>query len=58
MPNVRKIGVVVIGMAVLATALPAQPKFTKNQLDMYTFAKRQNAATTAAGLNDVDILQL
>lgn len=50
--------VVVAGLAALGSAMPAHPRLTRNQLQMHEFARRQNALATAAGLTDVDILQL
>ncbi|KAK4230362.1 protein rds1 [Podospora fimiseda] len=58
MPSIsRTIGAVVAGLAAVASALPAVPKLDGNQMKMLSFAKRQNAAAQALGLNDVDILQ-
>ena len=42
----------------VASALPAQPKFTPRQEAIYELTKRQTAAEAALGLQDVDILQL
>lgn len=59
MPSVKRtLAAVVAGLAVVTSALPAVPKLNRNQLKMYEHAKRQNAAAAAAGLTDVDILQL
>ena len=59
MPSIFKsIGLVVAGLAAVSSALPAVPKLSKAHLKMYEFAKRQNAAAAAAGLTDIDILQL
>lgn len=49
---------VMAGLAAVACALPAQPKLTIRQSEIYGLAKRQNAAAAALGLADVDILQL
>ncbi|KAK4462164.1 protein rds1 [Cladorrhinum samala] len=58
MPSIsRTLGAVVAGLAAVASALPAVPKLNDNQMKMLSFAKRQNAAAAALGLNDVDILQ-
>ncbi|KAH9988965.1 rds1p-like stress response protein [Xylariaceae sp. FL0662B] len=57
MPSIMKTVGVVAGMAAVACALPAQPKFTPRQNHIYKLAKRQNAAAAALGLADVDILQ-
>ena len=58
MPSIKTIGAVVAGLAALATAMPAVPKLTRNQMKIHQSMKRQNAAAAAAGLTDVDILQL
>jgi hypothetical protein len=58
MPSIIKsLGVVVAGLAAVASAMPAQPKFTRGQMKINEFMKRQNAAAAAAGLTDIDILQ-
>ncbi|CAP73196.1 uncharacterized protein PODANS_2_6030 [Podospora anserina S mat+] len=58
MPSFTKtLGVVVAGLAAVASALPSIPKLNKAQLKMYQHAKRQNAAAQALGINDLDILQ-
>jgi hypothetical protein len=51
-------GAVVVGLAALTSAFPAQPKFTSHQNEIYEVIKRQNAAAAALGLSDPDILQL
>lgn len=57
MPSIKKIiGVVVAGMSMMTSALPAQLKLTQTQLDLYSLTKRRQAA--AANLIDVNILQL
>lgn len=58
MPSVMKIAGAVAGLAAVASAMPAQPRFTPRQTQVYQLAKRQNAAAAALGLTDVDILQL
>lgn len=59
MPSLKKtFGTIVAGLAALTSALPAAPKLTKNQLKLWDLAKRQNDAAAAAGLTDIDILQL
>ena len=59
MPSITKtIGLVAAGLAAVASALPSIPRLSSSQLKLHDFAKRQNAAAAAAGLNDVDILQL
>lgn len=59
MPSfIKSMGAVVAGLAAVASALPAHPKFTPTQMKMYQMQKRQSAAAAAAGLTDVDILQL
>ncbi|KAK3359228.1 ferritin-like domain-containing protein [Lasiosphaeria hispida] len=58
MPSFTKtIAAVAVGMATVASALPAFPKFTESQMKIHSVMKRQNAAAAAAGLTDVDILQ-
>lgn len=47
----------VAALAAVASALPAQPKFTKRQEHIWNLAKRQTAAEQALGLTDVDVLQ-
>lgn len=59
MPSMLKsVGVAVAGLAAMSSALPAQPKFTRSQMKIHEFMKRQSAAETAAGLTDIEILQL
>jgi hypothetical protein len=59
MPSIKSIiGAVVVGFAALGTALPAQPKLSQSAVSHYDLAKRQNAAAAAAGITDIDILQL
>jgi hypothetical protein len=58
MPSIRNITGCVAGLVAVAAALPAQPKLSTRQNDIYNLAKRQNAAAAALGLADVDILQL
>jgi hypothetical protein len=41
-----------------ALAVPSGPRFSKRQLQYHDLSKRQNDAAAAAGLTDVDILQL
>ncbi|KAI1853656.1 hypothetical protein JX265_004012 [Neoarthrinium moseri] len=57
MPSITKIAGVVAAVAAVASALPAQPKFTRAQEKIFNVAKRQTAAEQALGLTDVDILQ-
>jgi hypothetical protein len=59
MPSIKSIiGATVVGFAALAAALPAQPKLSKSAASHYDLARRQNAAAAAAGITDIDILQL
>ncbi len=58
MPSIKMIGAVVAGLAAVASALPSVPKLSPSQMKMHQFMKRQNAAAAAAGLTDIDILQL
>ncbi|RYP01714.1 hypothetical protein DL764_006139 [Monosporascus ibericus] len=51
-----KIAGTVACLAAVASAMPAQPKFTERQTQIYDLAKRQNAAAEAMGLTDIDIL--
>jgi len=59
MPSIRQIVVVVaVGLATIASALPAQPKLSSRARSVYDLSARQAAAASAtAGLTDVDILQ-
>ncbi|KAK8111861.1 twin-arginine translocation pathway signal [Apiospora kogelbergensis] len=57
MPSIMRTAGLLAGLAALATALPAQPKFTPRQEAIYELTKRQTAAEAALGLQDVDILQ-
>ncbi|KAI1190326.1 ferritin-like domain-containing protein [Nemania serpens] len=57
MPSIAKMTGALLGMVAAVSALPAQPKLTTKQTDIYRLAKRQNAAAAALGLADVDILQ-
>ncbi|KAK8058317.1 Twin-arginine translocation pathway signal [Apiospora phragmitis] len=57
MPSIMKTAGLLAGLAAIATALPAQPKFTARQERIYELTKRQTAAEAALGLQDVDILQ-
>ncbi|RYP24475.1 hypothetical protein DL765_000495 [Monosporascus sp. GIB2] len=52
-----KLAGAVAGLAAVASAMPAQPKFTQRQTQIYDLAKRQNAAAAAMGLTDIDILE-
>lgn len=58
MPSIIKTAGLVAGLIAAASALPSVPKLSASQVKMYEFGKRQNAAAAAAGLTDVDILQL
>ena len=58
MPSIMKIAGAAAGLAALASAIPAQPRLTPRQTEIYELSKRQNAAAAALGLQDVDILQL
>jgi hypothetical protein len=59
MPSIKSIiGAAIVGFAALGAALPAQPKLSKSAVSHYDLAKRQNVAAAAAGINDIDILQL
>ena len=59
MPSIKSIiGAAVLGFAALGAALPAQPKLSKSAISHYDLARRQNAAAAAAGIDDIDILQL
>lgn len=58
MPSIMRTAGLLAGMAAIASALPAQPKFTASQQNIYELTKRQTAAEAALGLQDVDILQL
>jgi len=58
MPSITKIAGAVVGLAALASALPAVPRLNPRAMKMYEFSKRQNAAAAALGITDIDILQL
>jgi hypothetical protein len=60
MPSIKQIlGVVAVGLATVASTLPAQPKLSSRALKAYDLARRQNPATGLPdGLTDIDILQL
>lgn len=58
MPSIMKIAGVLAAVAGVASALPAQPRFTKMQEKIFSLARRQTAAEQALGLTDVDVLQL
>jgi hypothetical protein len=59
MPSIKSIiGAAAVGFAAIACALPAQPKLSDKAVSLYNLAARQNAAAAAAGITDVDILQL
>jgi hypothetical protein len=57
MPSTMK-SVLIATLAAVATAFPGAPKLNNEQMNIYNLAKRQNAAAAAAGLTDIDILQL
>lgn len=48
----------VAGLATVAYALPAVPRFTDQQLKIHDLMKRQSAGEAALGITDFDILQL
>ena len=58
MPSMMKIAGAAASLAALVSAIPAQPRLTPRQTEIYELSKRQNAAAAALGLQDVDILQL
>ncbi len=59
MPSIKAIvGAAVVGFALVATALPAQPRLSQSAVSHYDLARRQNKAAAAAGITDIDILQL
>jgi hypothetical protein len=58
MPSIMKSASVVAAVAGVASALPAQPRFTKMQEKIFNVMKRQTPAEQALGLTDVDVLQL
>jgi hypothetical protein len=45
-------------VAALVAAVSAFPSPSQHDMKVYGLAKRQNAAAAAAGLTDIDILQL
>lgn len=57
MPSTMK-SVLVACLAAVATAAPLGPKLNADQMKIYDLAKRQQAGAGAAGLTDIDILQL
>lgn len=56
MPSMKT--ALVAALAAVATAVPLGPKLNKDQMKIYDLAKRQQAGAGAAGLTDIDILQL
>jgi hypothetical protein len=59
MPSIKSIiGATIVGLAALGAALPAQPKLSETAVRRFDLAARQNAAAAAAGITDIDILQL
>jgi hypothetical protein len=59
MPSMMKTaGALVAALATISSAMPAIPRLSARQVKMYEYAKRQNQAAAAAGLTDVDLLQL
>ncbi len=59
MPSIAKTFGAAAGLlASAASALPSFPKLSQSQMKMHDHAKRQNAEAAAAGLTDIDILQL
>jgi hypothetical protein len=59
MPSLKSIfGAAVLGLAAFVAAIPAQPRLSSRAVKAYNLARRQNAAAAAAGINDIDILQL
>jgi len=61
MPSIKQIfGAVAVGLATVATALPAMPKLNERALKMYTshlMARQDPATGLPDGLGDIDILQ-
>lgn len=58
MPSLMKIAGAMAALAAVVSALPAQPRFTRRQEQIFSLMKRQTAAEQALGLTDVDVLQL
>ena len=58
MPSFTKTIAVLAGLFAAVSAAPPFPRLTRGQMRYYEHSKRQNAAAAAAGLTDVDILQL
>lgn len=59
MPSIRSIiSATVVGFVTFGAALPAQPHLSDSAVRHFDLATRQNAAAAAAGLTDIDILQL
>ena len=59
MPSIKSaIGAAAVMFAAIGSALPAQPKLSPRAVSHYNLAARQNAAAAAAGITDIDILQL
>lgn len=50
--------IVALSLAFSASALPALPRLSPSAVKRYDMARRQNAAAAAAGINDIDILEL
>ncbi|ETS79606.1 hypothetical protein PFICI_09459 [Pestalotiopsis fici W106-1] len=57
MPSFTKIASIVAAVISVASALPAQPRFTEMQEKIFNVMKRQSPAEQALGLTDVDVLQ-
>jgi hypothetical protein len=59
MPSIRNLlKVAAVGFATVASALPALPKLSERSVARFNLATRQNALAAAAGITDIDILQL
>ena len=58
MPSIQTLSAAVAGLIAVASALPAAPLLSANQVELHGLSRRQNAAAAAAGLTDIDILQL
>jgi hypothetical protein len=56
--NMSIIIAAIVGFVTFAAALPAQPKLSETAVRHYELATRQNAEAAAAGITDIDILQL
>lgn len=58
MPGLRNLIGAVVGLAAVASALPALPRLNERALKMYEWKRQVTETGLPANLTDVDILQL